>query len=149
MSEINNYEIYAKNEYSKVIFDSYYAMSDTNNALYVYDKNRKVYGLFNKDYIYGIVEKSRVYDSYPEVLGNLSEKSNFIFEVIFDNDDHIYVNADRYDHNVYTNIVSFQVFTDEGTGKGYATTIGTFNMNNLIGIRKISFIKSKDIVGEI
>ena len=82
-------------------------------------------------------------------LTQSSEKSNFIFEVIFDNDDHIYVNADRYDHNVYTNIVSFQVFTDEGTGKGYATTIGTFNMNNLIGIRKISFIKSKDIVGEI
>lgn len=139
---MSDYKIYGKNKYSEVICDSYYAMSDTNNALYVYDKNRKVVGLYNKDNIYGVIEKNRVYNSYPEDI----TETKFMFEVIFDdNDTIIYVNADKYDHNVYTNSISFQAFV-ENNGKSYPITIGTFNLSNLIGIYK--FYKSDQVTNE-
>ena len=142
--KINRYKLYTTDGRAKNIDNATYSMSDTNNALYIYDEKRKVSGIFNNDRVYGIIDAERIFESYEEAKSFFeNNKLLSMFQVKFDNGDYIYIYANKYDYNVYTKILTFFEFMNDPE-KGYNMQIGVFNMNNLIGFQKITFEGGED-----
>ena len=146
--KINRFKLYTDDGRAKDFDNVTYSMSDTNNALYIYDDKRKVKGIFNKDHIYGIIDAEREFASYDEAKAYyITNKISTMFQVKFDNGDYIYVCANKYDYNVYTNVLTFSEYVND-SDKGWNAQIGVFNMENLIGFQKVTFEGGEDELRE-
>ena len=114
-----------------------FAMSDTNNAVYIKTGDGKTKAIFNKDNVYGII------DSEYYIDGLYADKAKF--SIMFDHGEAIDIIADYYDFNVYTNEITFYAYCNlEDKYDKTSRSIGIFNMNNLIGFEKITREEDKD-----
>ena len=106
-----------------------FIMSANNNAVYVKSTDGKTRAIFNKDNVYGIINR--------DYLLNCDLPNHTVpkFSILFSNGSDININADYYDFNVYTNTVTFYIGCKDS--KSYdVKTIGIFNMDNLVGFEK-------------
>ena len=119
-----------KNGYTTKEVEVYkYAMSDKNNALYLYaDNHHKVCGIMSKKHIYGIVNSDTL------LKDDGDSKYGLYYIAIPDDDDIIKVDASWYEFNTYTNEVEFYVVD---TKNNFRRLVGIFNMDNIIGFQKI------------
>lgn len=108
-----------------------FIMSANNNAVYVKSTDGKTRAIFNKDNVYGIINRDYL-------LNELCDLPNYTvpkFSILFSNGADIDINADYYDFNVYTNTVTFYIGCKDS--KSYdVKTVGIFNMDNLVGFEK-------------
>lgn len=117
-----------------------FVMSDNNNAVYVKSTDGKTMAIFNKDNVYGIINR----DYLIHFKNNLPPGYNGTkFSILFGNGTNIDIIADYYDFNVYTNTVTFFIGCKDDD-KSYVKTVGIFNMDNLIGFEKIIRKEDKD-----
>lgn len=110
-----------------------FIMSDNNNAVYVKSTDGKTKAIFNKDKVYGVINRDYL-------LNELCDLPNYTvpkFTILFSNGADIDINADYYDFNVYTNTVTFYIGCKDDN-KSYTKTVGVFNMDNLVGFEKVT-----------
>ena len=114
-----------------------FVMSDNNNAVYVKSMDGKTRAIFNKDNVYGVINRDYL------IKNDLPNHYDPKFSILFGNGAAIYINADYYDFNVYTNTVTFYIGCKDDD-KSYTKTVGIFNMDNLTGFEKIIHKEDKD-----
>lgn len=116
-----------------------FVMSDSNNAVYVKSMDGKTRAIFNKDKVYGIINRDYLLYDVCKLRDSIGTK----FAVLFSNGTAIDINADYYDFNVYTNTVTFFIGCKDDD-KSYVKTVGIFNMDNLIGFEKVIHKENKE-----
>lgn len=114
----NKITLYFKDGTHKVFDNSKYSFSTNNNAVYIYDSNRKVRGIYNLDYICGAISN------------NASGNNDYIIEFPT-KPSSILIKADTYEYNVYTSELIFKSFDSANKSKA----IGTFIMSNIKGFQ--------------
>ena len=123
-----------------------FVMSDSNNAVYVKSMDGKTRSIFNKDNVYGVINRDYllhgVCNSHDLSFINLIDNSTK-FSILFGDGSTIKINADYYDFNVYTKTVTFYAGCKDDD-KSYVKTVGIFNMDNLIGFEKVINKEDKD-----
>lgn len=108
-----------------------FIMSDNNNAVYVKSTDGKTRAIFNKNKVYGVINRDYL------LKNDLPNRYDPKFTILFSNGADIYINADYYDFNVYTNTVTFYIGCKDDN-KSYTKTVGMFNMDNLVGFEKVT-----------
>ena len=111
-----------------------FVMSANNNAVYVKSTDGKTKAIFNKDKVYGIIDRD--YLLY-ELCNKIHDCTGIKFSILFIDGAAIDINADYYDFDVYTNTVTFYIGCKDGN-KSYVKTVGKFNMDNLVGFEKVT-----------
>lgn len=120
-----------------------FAISDTNGVLYTYDPHayRKVSGIYSKTNLYGIINHDNMV-LYPDIDEYKSKRLN-LYEVFipeFNDKESLIIAANGYDHNTYTNEVSFKIIDGNRV-----TVVAIINLNNVSGFKLYEYTKPEVI----